>query len=77
MKNLNNEERNILIDVISRRQSSYLQLVESIGEAALSEEQKEKIQQALLDEMYEKGLEQNDEPNSYGKQLDSIIGKIE
>jgi hypothetical protein len=77
MKEFTQVELSILNDVIKVREPSYLGAIQSLGSKSLSSEAKEKIQEALVDEMSEKGLEHDDEPNNYGKQIDEVLGKLE
>lgn len=77
MEKLTNDEKTLLIETITKRSPQYSGAVQGLGLNSLLPEVKEAIQQTILDEMYEHGLESNDEPNDYGKQLDSIVGKLE
>lgn len=43
---------------------------------SLTVENVDLLEQIVLDEMYKKGLEKDDEPNNYGRVLDDIVGKI-
>jgi hypothetical protein len=77
MTKLSEEDKKLLTEVVTARNSSLIEAVKNLETQPLSAEHKEAIQQTLLDEMYEKGLESGDEPNEYGKRLDDLTGKLE
>ena len=74
MSRLRDEDKHILVDVVRRRARALQPLLDKMEVESLDADEVEVLQQALLDEMYEFGLDLNDEPNDYGKTLDRIVG---
>ncbi len=70
-------EIGLLRDVVQRRDVRLLAAVQALSNRSLTEHEREALQQLVLDEMYEKGLSADDEPNDYGRQLDDLVGKLE
>lgn len=71
-----------LREVVSRRAPDLLPLVERLAKnpvpsQALSDEESLELSLILYDEFVEKGLEEDYEPNEYGKRLDQILGRID
>ncbi|CUU35368.1 MAG: hypothetical protein K6U12_11575 [Armatimonadetes bacterium] len=67
--------------VIARRAPDLLPLVERLASfplpsLALSDEEAHELSLVLYDEFVENGLEENYEPNEYGRKLDTIIGRV-
>lgn len=76
MIKLTQEEMALLREVIQCRSPQNMPTVSKIDQEPLKVDAMEELQQALLDEMTEKGLDKDSEANTYGKQLDDIIGKL-
>lgn len=78
MIELTSHEKELLNEIAKKRRPEVYDLVEGLDAGSkLKDLDRQKLQQLLLDEMYEHGLESGDEPNQLGKELDSIIGKLE
>ena len=73
---LTQHERGLLRQLTSQRAPALLGLVDSLGEKPLSGEQREDLREVLLQEMLERGLDGDDEPNPYGRLLDDMIGRL-
>mgnify|MGYP000405973695 CR=1 FL=1 len=78
---LSPSDREVIREVISRRAPDLLPVVERLAgypvpSQVLSDEEAQELSLILCDELVEKGLEEDYEPNEYGRKLDEIIGKI-
>jgi len=73
---LDAEETALLRRVVRQRYPRLLGALEGLGKVPLTEEQREGIRQALLEELLETGLQADDEPNERGEELDLLIGKL-
>lgn len=58
----NEQETELLGRVVAKRAPELTQSLTSLGNESLTPEQKEALQQAMLGEMYENGLDEHDEP---------------
>ena len=67
-------EKQLLERVIGARDPSLLPVLDHLGH--LSEDEREALRDVLSDELCERGLDAEDEPTSYGKAVDSIIGSL-
>jgi len=70
------EELALIRSTIQKRQPNLLPLLDLIGKQPLTEDQREALQNALLDEFLGTGLKDGDEPTEYGRQLDDLIGRL-
>jgi hypothetical protein len=70
------EDRELLRRIIQRRRPLLLSIVDSLGEIPLTEEACEEIGDALVEELCEAGLRDDDEPNEYGRRVDDLIGLL-
>jgi hypothetical protein len=67
------KETGLMLGIIKKRKPS---LVDGFNKSGFVQKHKEELIQMLLDEFCEKGLENDDEPNDYGKSIDDLIGRI-
>jgi hypothetical protein len=70
------QERELLHKVVSYRASDLLPLVEVIGKRSLTQDEREQLRGALAFELSALGLDQEDEPTQYGRELDALIGQL-
>ena len=76
---LSPSELGLIQEVVARRAPDLSYLVDRLllcplPSITLSDAEAHELANLLIDEFCAKGLGENDEPNPYGKQLDSIIG---
>ena len=76
VKRLTAAEAALLRDIIERRRPSLANVVASLGQVPLSEDQREELRLALADELTERGLQLDGEPSSYGLSVDDLIGRL-
>ena len=62
--------------LVGLRNPSLQPVVEGLGKIDLTTKEREGLRAVLLEEMIERGLDQEDEPNRYGALLDSMIGRL-
>jgi hypothetical protein len=75
-RGLSLNERTLLERVIRSREPSLVPLLDRLGRLSLTEEEREDLRSVLADELCERGLDEEDEPTSYGRALDDVIGKL-
>ena len=75
-KTLTAIEKNILKEVLSKRRPYTLPLLDSLGSASLTDEQREELRGAIAEELIEAGLGPGDEPNQDGLLLESLIDRL-
>lgn len=63
----------LLIEVISKQQPELIPLLDILGWRLLDNNERDSLREAVLDEFVETGLREDDEPNSRGLQLESLI----
>jgi hypothetical protein len=51
-------------------------LVDTVGKVPLNETDREALRQVVLSEFLSAGLDNNDEPNSYGLELEELIDAL-
>lgn len=51
-------------------------LVDTVGKVPLNETDREALRQVVLSEFLNAGLDSNDEPNSYGLELEELIDAL-
>lgn len=73
---LSADELALLRQVVTARRPEVTPWVNRLENKPLSEEEREELQQALLEELLETGLSDDDEPNARGRELDELIGKL-
>ena len=69
-------EASLLRQVVRRRRTAILPLVDLLGSRRLTTEEREDLREVLADELMDFGLQPDSEPNSYGRQLDDLIGRL-
>lgn len=69
-------ERTLLERVIRSREPSLVPLLDRLGRFSLTDEEREHLRSVLAAELCERGLDEEDEPTSYGRALDDVIGKL-
>ncbi len=74
---LTSNEKQLIEKIVAKRNPELAGQATDVQNGKLPQSVKEALQQILLDEMYENGLGEDDEPNALGNMLDSIIGKLE
>lgn len=65
-----------LRDVVSRRDRDALLLLKTLGERRLTEEERETLRGLVADDLVERGLDDHDEPNAYGLQMERLIDAL-
>jgi len=70
------DEVALLRTLVRLRNPSLQPVVDSLGKIDLTPKEREGLRAVLLEEMIERGLDQEDEPNRYGALLDSMIGGL-
>ena len=70
------DETQLLRQVISKHRPELLHLLGLLGTVTLTDDQREGLRAALLDELCETGLSQDDVPNPRGLLLDDLIGAL-
>lgn len=75
-RKLSLNERTLLQRVIRSREPSLAPLLDGLGSFALTDVERENLRSVLADELGERGLDDDDEPTSYGRALDGVIGKL-
>jgi MFS family permease len=63
-------------DVVTARDPALAAVVRKLDREPLSEKEREGLRSILADELCDRGLDDDDEPTSYGKALDGILGKL-
>lgn len=77
MSRLKERELSLLESVANKRAPSLVTMVTLLRQdKGLTAEQRESLQNMLSDEMVENGLQPDDEPTAYGRELDDCIGKL-
>jgi hypothetical protein len=69
-------ERTLLERVVRSREPTLVPLLERLGRLSLTDTEREDLRSALADELSERGLDKAEEPTSYGRALDDVIGKL-
>ena len=70
------EDLVLLRSTVQKRRPELLPLLDLFGVQLLTDDQREDLRDALLDEFLETGIRDDDEPNAYGRHLDDIIGRL-
>jgi hypothetical protein len=73
---LKSEELELLRKVFWKRKPALLAYLDTLGRVALTIEQREEIRHVLADELCERGLNEDEEPNERGLKLDGLIGAL-
>ncbi len=73
---LNSEEKTLLKEVVSKLRPALAPVIDSLGSVPLSLEQREELREALVEELINTGLHEDDEPNSRGLLLDRLIDRL-
>lgn len=68
------EKLALLRTVLWRRAPRLVSLMAAFPDIRLSDEEREIIRSVLVDELLERGLESSEEPSTYGRKLDDLIG---
>lgn len=66
-------EMGLLRDVISRRRPDLLPTIDEMADGSLSEEECEALREAVAEELVQVGLDERDEPNKRGRELEALI----
>jgi hypothetical protein len=66
----------LLRRTVERREPGLLPLVETVGEIPLNETDREALRSVVLSEFLDAGREPNDEPTSYGLELERLIDAL-
>jgi len=67
----------LLHSTIQKQQPGLLHLLTLFGKQQLTEDQREDLRQALIDEFIQTGLRDDSEPNERGLQLEDLIDRLE
>jgi hypothetical protein len=70
---MNADEQRLLRDVVNRRAPHLLWVLDA---ASLPADTVLEVQSLLASELLEYGLKADDEPNTYGLQIDHLIGSL-
>jgi hypothetical protein len=76
MKMLNQQELEVLKSIFLKHCPPLLPILETLGQVALDDIQREAIRGALADELIESGLNDKDEPNKKGFLLEDLIDRL-
>ena len=69
-------EKSLIKEIFEKRSPNLFYLLEKIGIVPLKNQERELIRSVLAEELVEVGMGNDYEPNSLGKKIDSIIGKL-
>lgn len=73
---LSRQEKELLHQVIERRASSLIRVVQELEKEKLTTEEREALRGILADELSDHGLKEDWEPNEYGRRIDDLIGRL-
>lgn len=73
---LTHAEMSLLEQLVSERAPHLTSLVATIGHEQLGPDERERLRRVVSEEFMEKGLQDDHEPTSYGRQLDDLIGAL-
>jgi hypothetical protein len=62
--------------VVIRREPSLVGVVESLQHRSLTDGERERLREVLVDEFMEAGIGENDEPNAQGLAIEDLIDKV-
>jgi hypothetical protein len=69
-------DKELLMEVVCRHAPALAGVVDLVGKATLTDEQREELREVLVDELFSTGLKPDGEPNERGLRLDDIIGSL-
>lgn len=69
-------EQRLVLDQLTEVNTSLRPVVLAIGVRPLSYEERERLRDALLDELLETGLQDDDEPSARGREIEELIDFI-
>ena len=75
-RRLSLSDLDLLRSVIERTNPALTQLVKTLPEISLSPAEIEEIREVLAAELSQRGLDDQDEPNAYGLQMEDLIDKV-
>lgn len=73
---LTQRDRELLESVVQRRSPELQPLLSFLGQRRLTRSEREGLRGALADELVATGLDDEDEPTTYGLELDDLIGRL-
>lgn len=76
MKKIGSEDLELLREAVWRHKPALMIVADLVGKVTLTDEQREDLREALVDELLPTGLRPDGEPNERGRRLDDIIGKL-
>lgn len=76
MAELSSDDMRVLTSVVRDRSPDLEPLLSVIGSRTLTRDEREGLRGALADELTLCGLDDADEPTSYGERLDGLIGRL-
>jgi hypothetical protein len=66
----------LLADVVRRQDPKLEARLATLGQVALTDDEREAYRQAILRELLETGLTEDDEPNTRGNELEELIDHL-
>lgn len=76
MATLTQDEQELLRHVVAKRNVKLLPLLSEVGLRPLTNDEREQLRGALVEEFTSMGLRADDEPTDYGRQVDDLIGRL-
>jgi hypothetical protein len=73
---MNAEQFRLLRSIVSRRLPEMLGVAEELQSRPLLSSEREALQDALVSEFVELGLDSNFEPTKHGREIDDLIGLL-
>jgi hypothetical protein len=72
-RNIEKLDRDLLQEVVLKRDPDLLLLIENLGMKPLTEAEREQLRAVVADELCATGLREDDEPNQRGLKLEELI----
>ncbi len=73
---LSSAEKELLQEVISRRSPESTPLLDALARRRLTDEEREELRQVVTDDLIERGLRDDDEPNEHGHRMERLIDAL-
>jgi hypothetical protein len=73
---LSRTEADLLRDVVSRRSPASVRLLDALAERRLTDDEREELRHIVADDLLERGLGVDDEPNEYGYRMERLIDAL-
>jgi hypothetical protein len=73
---LNRAEHARLAQIVERGEPPAMSLLPLLEQRQLTEDERERLRGIVADELVERGLDDEDEPNTYGLELERLIDAL-